>query len=359
MSSSENPFIDPTAADAWLGRQKVISKLGMETWLQSEVAQRLSEHLQVIRLEPKSWLHWRPDLSGAKGQALMCERYPQAQRVESSSWDGLGRLVRDAQRSGSHPDTTQNEVSATAGLMVDLQRAKRALQSWWTGATKRDSTSSGPNQVAYRQDGNDVQDVKVGQVGQVGPHGEDWEVDLVWSNLTLHHEKDPSVVLKSWLKHLKPGGVVVFSCFGPDTLQEIREVYRQNNWPAAMHPMTDLHDWGDMLIQCGFSEPVMDMERLTLHYREVETLLAELRTLGRNFHPQRTTHLRSRQWLEELKKSLKSLASSPGQGIPLTFEVIYGHAFKPSNAVSGLAVQAKSEISLEEMRSQLLARKKM
>jgi len=113
------------------------------------------------------------------------------------------------------------------------------------------------------------------------------------------------------------------------------------------------------LVQCGFSEPVMDMEHLTLHYREVDTSIAELRSLGANSHPERLPHVRTRSWLSELKEALR-MAASPGAnlGIPLTFEVIYGHAFKPSPMTPHLAVQPQTEISLDTMRAQLLARKK-
>jgi len=359
MSSNPNPMIDPKAARAWLEGHKGVRgawgdwgdwstsdasgssrvsrafralQAGDENWLRDEVAQRLSEHLQVIRLRPESWLHWRPQRSGAKGEALLRARYPQAQGL---AWTGVDR------------------PSKVPGPASQVPTRLPPPEQHWTGSTWQRLTAWVAEMVQPSQGG------ELALACQVVTDAEPWQTDLVWSNLTLHHESDPGLVMKTWLERLKPGGVVLFSCFGPDTLQELRELYQKKGWPTPMHPMTDMHDWGDLLVQCGFSEPVMDMEHLTLHYREVDTLIAELRSLGANLHPERLPHVRTRSWLSELKEALR-MAASPGAnlGIPLTFEVIYGHAFKPSPMTPHLAVQPQTEISLDTMRAQLLARKK-
>jgi malonyl-CoA O-methyltransferase len=105
-----------------------------------------------------------------------------------------------------------------------------------------------------------------------------------------------------------------------------------------------MHDWGDMLASNGFAEPVMDMERITLTFDTPERLLTELRGLGRNLHSGRFAQLRGRRWHQAL---LQALNRRPLQ---LTFEVIYGHAFKPQPRLS---VSAHSEITLDEMREAL------
>ena len=332
MSSHPNPLIDPVAAQAWLDSPKRALSTPAQTWLMDEVAQRLAEHLQVIRLQPESWLHWRPARSGVQGQALLRARYPQASVLSGPLPAGVG------------PGAGQASSSALPPKARAVGWLRRAWQRWrGLSAAKGESAPDRAHDRARMHD----------------TLTQSWPTDLVWSNLTLHHECDPGLVMKTWLERLKPGGVVLFSCFGPDTLQELRELYLQKGWPPPMHPMTDMHDWGDLLVQSGFSEPVMDMERLTLHYQEVDTLLQELRCLGANLHPERVAHVRTRAWLGELTSALQSLARpSEGLGVPLTFEVIYGHAFKPHLAAPQMAVQAQTEITLEAMREQLLARKK-
>ncbi len=336
MSSHPNPLIDPLAARAGLDSPKRAGSTPAQTWLMGEVAQRLAEHLQVIRLEPESWLHWRAARSGAEGETLLCARYPQA-RVLAGPGPGPGPVGAGPGAGGASSSPLPPQARAAGWLGAAWQR--------WRG-WRADQGELSPARAQERAS----QEITPTQSGST---------DLVWSNLTLHHESDPGLVMKTWLERLKPGGVVLFSCFGPDTLQELRELYRQKGWPPPMHPMTDMHDWGDLLVQSGFSEPVMDMERLTLHYQEVDTLVQELRCLGANLHPGRVPHVRTRAWLGELTQALRSLARpSEGLGVPLTFEVIYGHAFKPDLAAPQMAVQAQTEITLEAMRAQLLARKK-
>ena len=85
-------------------------------------------------------------------------------------------------------------------------------------------------------------------------------VDMLWANMALHTTHLPQTMLRRWHAALKPDGFLMFSCLGPDSLAEIRRVYAMLGWPAPAHAFTDMHDWGDMLVQAG-AEPVMAMER--------------------------------------------------------------------------------------------------
>jgi malonyl-CoA O-methyltransferase len=173
--------------------------------------------------------------------------------------------------------------------------------------------------------------------------------DMVWANMALHTSDDPNALLRNWHQLLAVDGFLMFSCLGPDTLRELAEVYQQQGWPPASHAFTDMHDWGDMLVQAGFAEPVMDMERITLTYVDAESLLSECRMLGRNLHQERFAGLRGKLWLAQLKKALSSLASVDQNGrLTLTVEVIYGHALKP---LPRLKVQSESSVSLQDMRA--------
>jgi malonyl-CoA O-methyltransferase len=142
----------------------------------------------------------------------------------------------------------------------------------------------------------------------------------------------------------------MFSCLGPDTLRELRPVYAAMGWPEPSHAFTDMHDWGDMLVHAGFAEPIMDMERITLSYSSAETLLQELRGLGRNLHTHRFPSLRGRDWRNTLCNALERGLRRPDGRLELTFEVVYGHAFKPAQK---LTVSAETRIPLAEMRRSL------
>jgi malonyl-CoA O-methyltransferase len=180
---------------------------------------------------------------------------------------------------------------------------------------------------------------------------------MLWANMALHMAPDPMALIAHWHSLLGVDGFLMFSCLGPDTLRELRRVFAGMGWPAPSHEFTDMHDWGDMLVRAGFAEPVMDMERITLSYTSPQSLLAELRGLGRNLHRARFAALRGCNWRESLHAALaRELARPQEQGrLHLTFEVIYGHAFKPP---ARLGLQAETSVSLEEMRRSLREGKK-
>jgi len=97
----------------------------------------------------------------------------------------------------------------------------------------------------------------------------------------------------------------------------------------------------------------MDMERIVLTYSGADALLADLRELGRNRHPQRFAGLRSRAWVRRYREALEAGLPRDADGrLLLTFEIVYGHAFKPRPR---LKPGEASAISLQDMRNMLRA----
>ena len=153
-------------------------------------------------------------------------------------------------------------------------------------------------------------------------------VDLIWSNLALHWHPQPDLVFAEWRRVLRTDGVLTFSCFGPDTLLELREAFSTiDQFPHTL-PFVDMHDFGDMLVNSGLSAPVMNMEKLTLTYPSVDKLFADVRALGGNPLLTRRQGLMGKHAYRYLRAELERMRNRDGL-IPLTFEVIYGHAFKP------------------------------
>ena len=182
----------------------------------------------------------------------------------------------------------------------------------------------------------------------------DGGAQMVWANMSLHTEPDPAETVKQWHRALKVDGYLMFSCLGPDTAIELRQIYRDAGWPPAAHPLTDMHDWGDLLVRSGFAEPVMDMERIVLSFATPERALQELRGLGRNLHPARHPGLRGKNWRKQLLALMQErLVHSQGH-IELSFEIIYGHAVKPTPR---LQVSTESAISMRDLRAMLAQRK--
>jgi len=170
---------------------------------------------------------------------------------------------------------------------------------------------------------------------------------LVWANMMLHAVVDPPALFERWQQLLRVDGFVMFSCLGPGTLRELRALYAQLGWPPATPGFVDMHDLGDMLVQAGFADPVMDQETLTLQYDTPQALLDELRTLGGNTAPDRFAGLRTPRWRARLLRELEALRGRGGK-LELSFEVAYGHAFR---AAPRLRPGEATSISLDDMRA--------
>ena len=149
--------------------------------------------------------------------------------------------------------------------------------------------------------------------------------DLVYSNLTLPWCTDLDRVFREMRRVLKPGGLLALSTLGPDTLRELRACWRQIDDLEHVHGFIDMHDIGDALVRAGFVDVVMDTEIITLRYREIDGLLADLKQLGTgNLAAGRRRTLTGRARLARLR----DLYRDTGDGaIDATLEVTYAHAW--------------------------------
>jgi malonyl-CoA O-methyltransferase len=295
MATDRPPTIAPAAALRWQHAAPAHSP-----WLHEEVARRMAERLEWIKLAPAAWADWEPVRGGLEGHALVAARYPQAQ---------VHVVEADARRAGV---------------------ARQALaKPWWR------RLFTGP------------------AVGFDLPAP--GSVQMVWANMQLHGAADPQPLLAEWHQALAVDGFLMFSCLGPDTLRELRALYAALGWPPPANEFTDMHDWGDMLVHGGFAEPVMDMERITLSFPTGARLLQELRELGANLHPDRFPGLRGRGWRARLEQALEQELRGPDGQLALTFEIIYGHALKP---LPRAKVSERSAVSLADMRTLLQSDKR-
>ena len=149
---------------------------------------------------------------------------------------------------------------------------------------------------------------------------------LVWSNLLLHWLDDPLPALREMHRVLEVGGLLMFSTLGPDTLKELRSVFADG--VSHTQRFADMHDLGDMLVECGFADPVMDQEVLTLTYDDFDAMLEELRAAGSMcaMHDRRRGLTGRVRW-QQARTRYEALRRE-GK-LPATFEVVYGHAWKP------------------------------
>jgi len=149
--------------------------------------------------------------------------------------------------------------------------------------------------------------------------------DMVWSNLALAWSADPPAVFREFHRVLNTGGLLMFSSYGPDTLRELRAAFAGIDAHPHTHRFLDMHDLGDMLVEAGFANPVMDMETLTLTYADLDALARDLRASGQaNAAMGRRRGLFGRGAWQRVRERYPVRDGR----LPATFEIVYGHAWR-------------------------------
>lgn len=246
--------------------------------LQRTVCGRMAERLQYIRHEPQTIL----DAGSGTGYAsrLLHSRY------------GKARVV------------------ALDIAQAMLKTAREAAPWWrklWPGAAGRDAYVCG-----------DIERLPLRNGG----------VDMIWSNLALQWCNDLDAAFAGMHRALAPNGLLMFSTFGPDTLKELRLAFSGVDGHSHVSRFLDMHDIGDALVRAGFATPVMDVEHFTLTYNDVRSLMRDLKALGaHNATTGRQRGLFGKGVWRELERNYEALRRD-GK-LPATYEVVYGHAWKP------------------------------
>jgi malonyl-CoA O-methyltransferase len=232
-----------------------------------ELRQRLLERLDVVRLQPKLVL----DLGAGTGHAA--------------------RALQDRYRSAYVV-----AVDLSEGMLRQARRQQRLLKRF--GRVAADAHC-----LAFKSA----------------------SVDLAFSNLMLQWCADPDRVFQELARVLKPQGLLTFTALGPDTLRELRTLWAEIDAAVHVHRFIDMHDLGDALMRAGFAEPVMDTERLTVTYRDIDSLLSELAGSGSSniAHGRPRGLIRAR--LGALRDKYERLRVDAR--LPVTLEVVYGHAW--------------------------------
>jgi len=238
--------------------------------LQKEVAARLVERLDFIKLSPERIY----DLGSGTGRvaAALGERYPEAEVVALDFALPMLELARERCRG----------VATVCGDVEALPLA-------------------------------------------------DHSAELILSNLTLQWCGDLEGTFREFLRVLRPGGLLMFTTFGPDTLGELRAAWAAVDGRSHVNAFTDMHDVGDALLRAGWAEPVMDQQRFTLTYEDVRGVMRDLKEMGaHNVTAGRNHGLTGKTRLRAMGDAYERFRTE-GR-LPATYEVVYGHAWAPSGA---------------------------
>jgi malonyl-CoA O-methyltransferase len=277
---------DPFALDKRLARRsfdRAAATYDAAAVLQNEICRRMLARLEYIKLEPELVL----DAGSGTGNAVagLMSRWPRA------------RLV-------------------ALDLAFEMARRSRARRPWW-----RRALDGGRTRLAAVC--GDIERLPLAS-GRAG---------MVWSNLALQWIAEPRQACAELHRVLAPGGLLMFSSFGPDTLKELRAAFEGVDGHTHVHRFMDMHDVGDRLIESGFSDPVMDMEAVTLTYENARALMRDLKAIGaRNMTFGRRGGLAGKKRFSRMERNYEAFRRD-GK-LPATFEVVYGHAWKPQPRVS-------------------------
>lgn len=244
--------------------------------LQREVGSRMLERLEYVKIDPARIL----DIGCGTGASMtaLSERYPKAQTVGADF----------------------SEPMLRAGLS---QRGRLRLMLPFIRGSRNRLVGANATALPFKGD----------------------SFGLSWSNLMLHWLDDPVPALREMHRVLEVGGLLMFSTLGPDTLKELRSCFADGY--EHTQRFTDMHDYGDMLVACGFSDPVMDVEVLTATYQSLDDLFRDLRRGGAGCAMRHSRHgLMGRQTWRSACGAYERLARD-GR-LAATFEVVYGHAWK-------------------------------
>jgi malonyl-CoA O-methyltransferase len=258
--------------------------------LAREVARRMAERLDLVRIEPKRILD--AGCGAGADRALLDQRYPRSEVIGvDSAWSVL-RQARPPQSM--------------------LARARRMISSRGEQVTCADITALPFAPASF---------------------------SMVWSNLALAWAADPMRAFGELRRVLAPGGLLMFSSYGPDTLKELRAAFSRLDVRPHVHRFIDMHDLGDMLVASGFVTPVMDMEVITLTYQDFDSLARDLRDSGQtNAARGRARGLLGGRAFGQLRAGYELLRRD-GR-LPATVEIVYGHAWRgePRTTADGRSV---------------------
>lgn len=151
-------------------------------------------------------------------------------------------------------------------------------------------------------------------------------VDLAFANLLLPWINDLPACLTEVSRVLARDGLFTFSALGPDSLKELREAWGTIDQDWHVNPFPDMHDLGDALVRAGLSDPVLDVDRISIRYDELSKLYRDLSCSGaRNSLEHRRRSMTGKAGFRRMEESLSQ--ASAGNGFTLTLEIVYGHAW--------------------------------
>jgi malonyl-CoA O-methyltransferase len=180
--------------------------------------------------------------------------------------------------------------------------------------------------------------------------------DLVFTSLMLQWVRPLDAAITEIRRVLKPGGLLLASSFGPQTLQELRAAWAAADDAVHVNDFIDMHDFGGALQRAGFTEPVLDVDRHLRHYADAAALMRELKAIGaHNVNASRRRGLTGRQALARMNAAYE--AQRTPAGLPATWQVVYAVAWAAADPAPEIR-HDEILIDVNQLRGKLAARRR-
>ena len=289
--------------------------------VQREVCSRLLERLEYIKAQPEMIL----DIGSGTGQGTrgLARQYPDASIISVDLAENMLKKSR----------LIALEKHRNSGIVKQVQTALGKLIKSHQPNLKVSHLCADAEQLPFA----------------------DASVDLIFSNLTIQWCFDLSHLFAEFRRVLKPGGFMLFTTFGTETLKELKASWAEVSDNVHVNDFVDMHDIGDALYNVQAENPVMDSEKIILNYPNIRQILLEIKAVGaHNQNDGRHKGLMSKSRLNAMYQAYEQFHTD--HGYPVTYEVLYGHAWNPATPMQRTQTKDSSQqtaISLAQMKSQL------
>jgi malonyl-CoA O-methyltransferase len=154
----------------------------------------------------------------------------------------------------------------------------------------------------------------------------DQSVDVVFANQLLPWIDDSATVFTEVARVLRENGLFLFAGLGPDSLSELRRAWRSADAGVHVNRFPDMHDLGDAAVRAGLTDPVLDVDRLSVTYQDAGALFRDLTGCGaRNCLANRSNALSGRARFDTMAAALEQHRKDGPIGLDL--ELVYGHCW--------------------------------
>lgn len=279
--------------------------------MQQEVCKRLLERLDYIKVGPQMIL----DLGAGTGQGMigLAQQYPDACIV---AMDLAEQML----------EKTREKVSLQQGVM-------QKVKGLFVSQQRHQFVCADAEQLPFA----------------------DASMDLIFSNLTIQWCLDLSKLFSEFRRVLKPGGLLMFTTLGTETLYELRASWAEVSDKIHVNEFADMLAIGDALYNVQAENPVMDNEKIVLNYPSIKQIMVELKAVGaQNKNTGREKALTGKKRLQAMYRAYEQFRTQ--DGYPVTYDVLYGHAWNPKTPLQNTCSaegEKQTSISLAQLKSSL------